>query len=96
MAKEFLLQNNIHYTEKNISRDMEAMRDLQRRNISGVPAFFVGDDVILGLDKQKLLQLVDHRIRQCPKCAQKLRVPTGKGSIEVVCPKCGDTFKMEI
>lgn len=28
----------------------------------------------------------------CPKCAQIIRVPKGKGKIEVRCPSCRDSF----
>lgn len=59
-----------------------------RRKISGVPTFFIGDDVVIGLDKTKILQLVDHRLMECPNCHTKLRVPTNKGQISISCPKC--------
>ncbi|MFZ2537882.1 MAG: hypothetical protein WAX04_03145 [Oscillospiraceae bacterium] len=29
---------------------------------------------------------------KCSSCSQKLRVPKGKGKIEVTCPKCGKRF----
>ncbi len=28
----------------------------------------------------------------CPKCGQTVRVPRGRGQIEITCPKCGKTF----
>ena len=28
----------------------------------------------------------------CPQCAQKLRVPRGKGTIRITCSKCGNKF----
>lgn len=95
MAKEFLSQNKIHFEEKNISIDPQARSELQRRNISGVPAFLVGEDVVVGLDKEKILKLVDHRVIQCEKCSKKMRVPTKKGTIEVTCPKCAHVFKVQ-
>ena len=29
---------------------------------------------------------------KCPACRQKIRVPKGKGKIEITCPRCGDRF----
>jgi hypothetical protein len=34
----------------------------------------------------------DYRIFTCPKCEQMIRIPKGKGRIEIRCPKCGNTF----
>jgi len=34
-----------------------------------------------------------HKIFFCPACRQKVRVPAGKGKIEITCPKCGNHFK---
>ena len=95
MAKEFLSQNKIHFEEKNVSLDNEARLELQRRNISGVPAFLIGEEVVVGLDKDKLLKLVDHRVIQCEKCSKKMRVPIKRGLIEVICPKCAHRFTIQ-
>lgn len=95
MAKEFLSQNKIYYEEKNISTDPQARLELQRRNISGVPAFIIGEDAVVGLDKEKILRLVDHRVVQCEKCSKKMRVPINKGTLEVTCPKCAHVFMVQ-
>jgi intracellular septation protein A len=34
----------------------------------------------------------EHRIFQCPRCRQMVRVPRGKGKIAITCPKCRERF----
>lgn len=92
-AKAFLKENNIHFQEKNASRDPAAQQEMARRNLRGVPSFIIGDEVVVGLDKEKLLRLVDHRLVSCPNCGSRLRLPTGKGKIKATCPKCNTSFE---
>ncbi len=33
-----------------------------------------------------------HRYYNCPSCKQMVRVPKGRGSIEISCPKCQNKF----
>ncbi|MBP1919290.1 BRcat domain-containing protein [Youngiibacter multivorans] len=33
-----------------------------------------------------------YRVYSCPGCKQLVRVPKGKGRVEVKCPKCGTRF----
>lgn len=34
----------------------------------------------------------EHRYYKCPKCRQTVRVPRGRGRINIRCPKCGEQF----
>lgn len=35
----------------------------------------------------------DHRYFKCPNCGQQLRVPRGKGKINITCRSCGASFE---
>ena len=43
---------------------------------------------------RRLSQLKDRNNRyfKCPRCRQTVRVPRGKGKINIRCPKCGEQF----
>ena len=34
-----------------------------------------------------------HKIYRCKGCGRKIRVPRGKGKIEITCPLCGNKFR---
>lgn len=88
MAKDFLVQNKIHFIEKDVNMDAQARNEMTSRNITGVPSFIIGKDIVIGLDKAKILELVDHRIVKCSNCNTPVRVPTKAGKINARCPKC--------
>ena len=33
-----------------------------------------------------------HKFFKCPSCRNTLRVPKGKGKLQITCPKCGERF----
>ena len=42
--------------------------------------------------KSEMAQRRTHHIYRCPQCRQKIRVPRGRGRIEIRCPKCDARF----
>ena len=42
--------------------------------------------------KNLIHQRKTHHIYHCPDCRQKIRIPRGKGKVEIRCPKCSSTF----
>ena len=42
--------------------------------------------------KQRWSQRKTHKFFKCKQCGVTIRVPKGKGQIEITCPKCGNKF----
>ncbi len=57
-AKKYLDENKVEYTEKNVSTDMEARKELMEQGFMGVPVILVDDEVIQGFDKKRLEALL--------------------------------------
>lgn len=59
MTKDFFAENNITYTNHDVSKDLEKRQEMF--NITsqmGVPVTVIGDDVIIGFDKEKISELL--------------------------------------
>lgn len=55
MAKEFFQENKIEYKEKDVSKDLEARKEMVEKTGSlGVPVIEVNGDTRIGFDKNWL------------------------------------------
>ncbi len=57
-AKDYLKSKGVDYTEKNVSTDMAARKELMDMGYMGVPIILVDDQVIEGFNKAKLDELI--------------------------------------
>ncbi len=59
MTKEFLTEKGIPFTDYNVAEDMEKRKEmLQMTGQMGVPVIVIGDEIMIGFDKQKLSSLL--------------------------------------
>jgi len=56
MTKDFLKEKNIAYTDHNVAADLEKRQEMiAKSGQMGVPVIFVGDEMVIGFDKDKLV-----------------------------------------
>lgn len=59
MAKEFFQKNNIQYTEYDVGTDLQRREEMiAKSGQMGVPVITVGDDMVIGFNKPKLIELL--------------------------------------
>ena len=55
MTKDFLKDKGVDYTEYNVASDLEKRQEMiQKSGQMGVPVIFVGNEMIVGFDQEKL------------------------------------------
>lgn len=55
LTKDFLKENNVEYTDYNVAEDMDKRQEMiEKSGQMGVPVVFVGDEMFIGFDKDKL------------------------------------------
>lgn len=72
-----MLSRNIAQRRKENNKFLTAIRPVQRRLSSW----------------RTRMSDREHRYFRCPNCKQQMRVPRGKGHIQVTCRNCGITFE---
>ena len=91
-AKTFLKSEGLKFIEKDVSNNRENQKELMSLGAKGVPTFKIGKEVIVGLNKEKILSAIDYKVINCPNCSQKIRVPKNKGKIKITCNNCEKKF----
>lgn len=72
-----MFSKNISQRYKENAKFLSLLKPLQNRSL------FV---------KRSLTERQTHRFFVCKQCGQTIRVPKGKGKIEITCPKCHNRF----
>jgi len=55
MTKEFLKEQGVAYTEFDVAHDLEKRQEMiQKSGQMGVPVIFIGPEMIIGFDKERL------------------------------------------
>ncbi len=57
-VKEFLSQNKIDFIERNVVTDEIALEELQKLGYMTTPVTVIGDEVVVGFDREKLEKLL--------------------------------------
>lgn len=58
MAKDFLTEHNVPFNDHDVSTNLEKRTEMiEKSGQMGVPVIYVGDELIIGFDKEKLASL---------------------------------------
>lgn len=58
-AKDYLKSLGQEYTEKNVSTDAEARKELMKMGYMGVPVIIIDGNEMVGFDKEKISELLE-------------------------------------
>ena len=60
MAKDFLTENNIAFTDFNVAEDLEKRQEMvEKTGQMGVPVIDIDGEVMVGFNEDKLRELLD-------------------------------------
>ncbi|RQD69941.1 MAG: glutaredoxin family protein [Tindallia sp. MSAO_Bac2] len=57
-AKEYLQSKGVEFEEKNVQSDVAARKELMEKGIMAVPVIKVDEEMVVGVDKEKLDSLL--------------------------------------
>lgn len=59
MAKEYFQKNNVEYQEFNVGTDLAKRQEMiEKSGQMGVPVITVGEDIVVGFNKQRLQEML--------------------------------------
>lgn len=56
---EFLSQNGVEFTDKDIRSDLDAMQEMVQMNSQATPTTVIDGEVIIGFDKDRISEKLD-------------------------------------
>ncbi len=59
-VKEFLSQNNINFTDRDVSKDDSALAELERLGYMTTPVTLVDGETVVGFDRARLEELLSN------------------------------------
>ena len=55
MTKDYLKEHNVPFTDYDVAKDLQKRQEMiQKSGQMGVPVIFIGDELIVGFDKEKI------------------------------------------
>ena len=79
---------------RDVNVNQIARAEFNQLGAQGVPTFVIDDQVIVGFDRQRILDTLDYTVEKCPSCEARMRVPKNKGKIRVTCHQCQHKFEL--
>ena len=59
LTKEFLKSHEIPFTDYDVATDLEKRQEMiEKSGQMGVPVIFIGDEMMIGFDRERLAKLV--------------------------------------
>jgi glutaredoxin len=59
MAKDFFTEHKVAFTDYNVASDLPKRQEMiQKSGQMGVPVIYIGDDLIVGFDEDRIRELL--------------------------------------